>query len=140
MVLYASDGMAQKNVGMSMTEAEQITEEILQLANGDGIEVIATIAVAFACPFDGATDPALTEKIVDKFIHASMNKFIHYLFGQRWISGPIKGAGKSNRNSSNNLNAVSVGQLENLLRYLLSLCHTHSNIFLCHTITGIQHH
>ena len=76
MVLYASDGMAQKNVGMSMTEAEQITEEILQLANGDGIEVIATVAVAFACPFDGATDPALTEKIVDKFIHAGADQVV----------------------------------------------------------------
>lgn len=76
MVLYASDGMAQKNVGMSMAEAERITEEILQLANGDGIAVIATVAVAFACPFDGATDPALTEKIVDKFIHAGADQVV----------------------------------------------------------------
>ena len=57
MVLYASDGMAQKNVNMSMAEAEQVTANILACARDDGLEVIATIAVAFACPFDGPTSP-----------------------------------------------------------------------------------
>lgn len=67
MVLYASDGMAQKNAAMSMTEAEVITLEILRLAKQDAIEVIATIAVAFACPFDGPTDPSIVEAIAAKF-------------------------------------------------------------------------
>ena len=76
MVLYASDGMAQKNVAMSMTEAELVTVEILKLAKQDGIEVIATIAVAFACPFDGATDPAVTEAVVDRFINAGADQVV----------------------------------------------------------------
>ncbi len=33
MVLYASDGMAQKNAGMNMSEAEDITVDILRQAN-----------------------------------------------------------------------------------------------------------
>lgn len=76
MVLYASDGMAQKNAAMSMAEAELVTVEILKLAKQDGIEVIATIAVAFACPFDGAIDPAVTEAVVDRFINAGADQVV----------------------------------------------------------------
>ncbi len=76
MVLYASDGMAQKNAAMSMAEAELVTVEILKLAKQDGIEVIATIAVAFDCPFDGATDPAVTEAVVDRFINAGADQVV----------------------------------------------------------------
>jgi hydroxymethylglutaryl-CoA lyase len=76
MVVYASDGMAQKNVGTSMAEAEVVTLEILKLAKKDGIEVIATIAVAFECPFDGATDPAVVKNIVAKFLAAGADQVV----------------------------------------------------------------
>ena len=68
MVLYASDGMAQKNVNMTMAEAERVTADILACARADGVEVIATISVAFACPFDGPTDPGIVRAVADKFI------------------------------------------------------------------------
>ena len=76
MVLYASDGMAQKNAAMSMAEAEVVTLDILRLAKQDGLEVIATIAVAFECPFDGPTDPAVVETIVAKFIAAGADQLV----------------------------------------------------------------
>jgi len=76
MVLYASDGMAQKNAGMSMSQAEDITVDMLSQAKHDGIEVIATIAVAFECPFDGPTDPLLVEKIVAKFLKAGASQVV----------------------------------------------------------------
>ena len=76
MVLYASDGMAQKNAAMSMAEAEVVTLNILRLAKQDGIEVIATIAVAFECPFDGPVDPAVVETIVAKFIAAGADQLV----------------------------------------------------------------
>ena len=76
MVVYASDGMAQKNVGMSMAEAELVTLDILKLAKEDGIQVIATIAVAFECPFDGATDPAVVKNIVAKFLAAGADQLV----------------------------------------------------------------
>ncbi len=76
MVLYASDGMAQKNVAMSMAEAEEVTLEILRLAKQDGIEVIATIAVAFECPFDGPTDPSVVETIAAKFLAAGADQLV----------------------------------------------------------------
>jgi hydroxymethylglutaryl-CoA lyase len=76
MVLYASDGMAQKNAGMSMSQTEDITVDMLSQAKQDGIEVIATIAVAFECPFDGPTDPLLVEKIVAKFLQAGASQVV----------------------------------------------------------------
>ncbi|MEM8500999.1 MAG: hydroxymethylglutaryl-CoA lyase [Pseudomonadota bacterium] len=57
MVLYSSEGMARKNVGMSRREADLNAEEIIRRSRIDGIDVFATLSVAFECPFDGATDP-----------------------------------------------------------------------------------
>ncbi len=68
MVLYASEGMAQKNANMGMLQAEQVTAAILQRARQGGIRVSAAIAVAFECPFDGPTDPAVVHRIVAQFL------------------------------------------------------------------------
>ena len=76
MVLYASDGMAQKNVGMSMVQTENITIDILKQANNEGIDVIITVAVAFECPFDGSSDPAVVQTIVAKFLQAEANQVV----------------------------------------------------------------
>jgi len=76
MVLYASNGMAQKNASMSMADAEEVTLNILRLAKLDGIEVIATVAVAFECPFDGPSDPAVVQAIVAKFLQAGANQVV----------------------------------------------------------------
>jgi hydroxymethylglutaryl-CoA lyase len=75
-VLYASDGMAQKNASMSMAQADEITLEILRLAKQDDIEVIATIAVAFACPFDGPTETSVVEKGVARFMQAGADQVV----------------------------------------------------------------
>jgi len=76
MVLYASDGMAQKNVAMTRAQADDATLEILQQARHDGVEVIATIAVAFECPFDGPTDPDIVMSTADKFIQAGASQIV----------------------------------------------------------------
>ncbi|HIG67878.1 MAG TPA: hydroxymethylglutaryl-CoA lyase [Porticoccaceae bacterium] len=76
MVLYASEGMAEKNSAMSMTDAEDITMKILRLAKQDEIEVVATIAVAFSCPFDGPSDPLLVQNIASKFIGAGADQLV----------------------------------------------------------------
>lgn len=68
MVLYGTDGMAQANAGMSRTQAEQATSEILAHAKIDGIRVTATIGVAFECPIDGAVDASLVRKICAQFL------------------------------------------------------------------------
>ncbi|WGL16290.1 hydroxymethylglutaryl-CoA lyase [Microbulbifer bruguierae] len=68
MVLYASDGMAQRNVKMTRAEAEADAATIIARAAEDGARVIATIAVAFSCPFDGPTDPLVVRDIAQRFV------------------------------------------------------------------------
>tara|TARA_B110000858_G_scaffold94560_1_gene108991 strand:+ start:3703 stop:4620 length:918 start_codon:yes stop_codon:yes gene_type:complete len=76
MVLYASEGMAQENAAMSMAEAEAITLDILALAKQDNVDVIATIAVAFTCPFDGPTEPFIVTRLVNKFLQAGADQVV----------------------------------------------------------------
>ncbi len=76
MVLYASDEMARKNANMSMAEAESIAADILTRAGAESIEVIATISVAFACPFAGDTDPAVVLAAADKFLNLGADRVV----------------------------------------------------------------
>ena len=76
MVLYASEGMARKNVNMSMAEAEQATLGILDCARDDGISVIAAVATAFCCPFDGPTDPGVVRDITARFIDQGLDQIV----------------------------------------------------------------
>ncbi len=68
MVLYGSDAMAQANARMSREQAESATADILKQARTDGVRVTSTIAVAFACPFDGPVEPSLVEDIAGRFL------------------------------------------------------------------------
>ena len=76
MVLYASEGMAQKNVNMSLQQAEAVTLDILERAREESVRIIATIAVAFECPFDGPTDPARVEDIAARFVDAGVEQIV----------------------------------------------------------------
>lgn len=76
MVLYASEGMAQRNVKMSIAEAEEATRQILEMAQQDGIAVVAAIATAFCCPFDGPTDPGVVKDIVARFLDTSIEQLV----------------------------------------------------------------
>lgn len=73
MVAYGSEGMAQKNVRMSRLQADEATLEIVQQAKFDKVQVIATIATAFECPFDGVTDPAVVAETTTKFLQGGVD-------------------------------------------------------------------
>lgn len=76
MVLYASEGMAVKNVGMTKLQAEQAAVSILQCAKVDGINVIATVSVAFECPFDGPSDPTIVFDAANKFLDLGVENLV----------------------------------------------------------------
>ncbi len=76
MVLYASDTMARRNVNMSMVEAEEQTAAIIARAAEDGAQVIATIAVSFACPFEGDIDPARVRDIAARFAAGGADRLV----------------------------------------------------------------
>ena len=76
MVLYASDGMAHRNANMSRADAERVTADILACARADGLAVIATVGVAFACPFDGPSDPGVVRAVVGKFLELGADQLV----------------------------------------------------------------
>ncbi|QFU75560.1 hydroxymethylglutaryl-CoA lyase [Halioglobus maricola] len=76
MVLYSSEGMAQRNVKMSIAEAEDATAQILEMARNDGVSVVAAIATAFCCPFDGPTDPGVVKDIVRRFMATDIEQLV----------------------------------------------------------------
>lgn len=76
MVLYGSETMAQKNVRMSRLQALADTETMLKKAAQDGVEVIATIAVAWQCPFDGPTDPQIVRDTASKMLDQGASQLV----------------------------------------------------------------
>lgn len=76
MVLYAGEGMCQKNVNMSVADAEQSAKQTIAQAAGDGIAVSAYIAVSFGCPFDGAIDHEHVAHLVDRYFEYGVNEIV----------------------------------------------------------------
>lgn len=76
MVLYGTDGMARANVNMSRLEAEQIMAQILHRAATDGVRVLATIAVAWECPFDGLVATGTVADIARRFLHLGADQVV----------------------------------------------------------------
>jgi hydroxymethylglutaryl-CoA lyase/(R)-citramalyl-CoA lyase len=52
-----TDTFAQRNQGMTIKEAAQAAEQMIDAGHAAGIRVTATLGVAFGCPFEGAVDP-----------------------------------------------------------------------------------
>jgi hydroxymethylglutaryl-CoA lyase len=76
MVLYGTDRMAEANVRMTMRQAEEATEAIIERARVDGVQVMATVSVAFECPFEGPVDPAVIQGVATRFLEAGADQLI----------------------------------------------------------------
>ncbi|WP_299592236.1 hydroxymethylglutaryl-CoA lyase [uncultured Microbulbifer sp.] len=62
LVVCATETMNQRNVRQDIRASLDQAREICGAAKKDGVRVVACVAVAWACPFEGATDPA---KVLD---------------------------------------------------------------------------
>ncbi len=54
-VLSATETMNRKNINMGLAQAVSVSEQTLAAARGAGLRTRAYVAVAFDCPFEGAT-------------------------------------------------------------------------------------
>ena len=64
----ATETMNQKNVRASVAESMAAAGDMIAQAEQDDIEVIACIAVAWECPFEGKTNPAQVAKMAQEFV------------------------------------------------------------------------
>jgi hydroxymethylglutaryl-CoA lyase len=76
MVLYASEGMCQKNVNMSVSDAEESARKTIDQAAKEGVAVSAYIAVSFGCPFDGQIDPNHVAHLVDRYFEFGVDEIV----------------------------------------------------------------
>ena len=76
MVLYATEGMALKNVNMSIAQVEANTRAIVAQANQDGIEVSAYIATSFGCPFDGDVEHSDIARLVSDYFSFGVDEIV----------------------------------------------------------------
>ncbi|WP_420389251.1 hydroxymethylglutaryl-CoA lyase [Marinobacter sp.] len=75
-VLSVTETMNQKNIGMSLDKTAEVCESIIRRGRGEGIEVQAYLAVAFECPFEGRTHPAVVTRFADQMQEAGAAKII----------------------------------------------------------------
>lgn len=76
MVLYGTDTMAQKNARTTRDGALQALAEIAAAAREQGVEVIATMGVAFECPFEGPVAAELVESVCARALQAGASTVV----------------------------------------------------------------
>ncbi|MFT4874289.1 hydroxymethylglutaryl-CoA lyase [Congregibacter sp.] len=68
-VVSATETMNQKNINLSMDETMQVARAVIERGRAEGVRVLAYLAVAFECPFEGLVDPgyvrALAAQLID---------------------------------------------------------------------------
>ncbi|CAA0079752.1 3-hydroxy-3-isohexenylglutaryl-CoA/hydroxy-methylglutaryl-CoA lyase [Halioglobus japonicus] len=72
----ATETMNQKNIRASIDDSMAAAGEVIKRANEEGIEVIACIAVAWECPFEGKTDPAQVKKMARQFLDMGASRLL----------------------------------------------------------------
>ncbi len=74
LVLSATDTMSLKNIGMDAAKVLDVARGIIARAREEGVIVQGYISVAFECPFEGAVDPAVTERLTDALLVAGAHE------------------------------------------------------------------
>jgi hydroxymethylglutaryl-CoA lyase/(R)-citramalyl-CoA lyase len=62
--LAATESFSRRNANQSIAEAQDAAERVVALSD---VPVTITISVAFGCPFEGAVDPAVVERLAERF-------------------------------------------------------------------------
>ncbi|MCH1930382.1 hydroxymethylglutaryl-CoA lyase [Shewanella sp. A25] len=76
LVVCASETMNQKNVRMGINDGLGQAREIIQQAKTDGIDVLACIAVAWECPFEGKTNPSVVLDMAAKLTEFGAHELV----------------------------------------------------------------
>ena len=76
LVVAASNTMNEKNIRMPTTDAVAVARDVLDQAKQDGLQVQATIATAWECPFEGKVDPGVVCALADTLLDAGAHDLI----------------------------------------------------------------
>lgn len=73
-LVVISDTYRQQNQGMTLEENLAAVEEIVDLADGTGIEVEAGLGTSFFCPYEGEIPRERTLSVVDRVLEAGVDE------------------------------------------------------------------
>lgn len=76
LVIAASNTMNEKNVRMTTEQALAVCEDVLAQAKCDGANVVAYVATAWECPFEGITDEQTVIEIAGKLFDYGASEVI----------------------------------------------------------------
>jgi hydroxymethylglutaryl-CoA lyase len=75
-VLSATETMNRKNIGMSLEQAAQVSEQVLREARPAGVRTRAYVSVAFECPYEGPVAPAVVQQLAQRMLHAGAHEIV----------------------------------------------------------------
>lgn len=75
-VLSATETMNQRNIGMGLAQATEVSERTLQAARALGMRTRAYVAVAFDCPFEGETALATVVELAARMHAAQADEIV----------------------------------------------------------------
>ena len=75
-VLSATETMNRKNINMSLEQATEASEQTLLEAQRLGLRTRAYVAVAFDCPFEGATPYSAVHTACERMLHAGAQEIV----------------------------------------------------------------
>lgn len=63
----ATETMNQKNIRASVDQSMATARDMVEQARNDGVAIWGCVAVAWECPFEGKTDPAVVSDMADQY-------------------------------------------------------------------------
>ncbi len=76
LVIAASDTMNEKNIGMSTEQAMTVSKQVIAQGREDGIEMLAYVATAWECPFEGLVGAATVSDLVARLLAAGAAEIV----------------------------------------------------------------
>jgi len=74
--LSCTETMNRRNINMSLEQAETVCAEVMRRSAADGLVGRAYLSVAFVCPFEGAVDPAVVQRLATAMVAAGAREII----------------------------------------------------------------
>lgn len=74
--LSCTETMNQRNINMSLAQAEAVCGEVMRLASTDGLIGRAYLSVAFVCPFEGKVDSSVVIRLAASMFDAGAREVI----------------------------------------------------------------
>jgi hydroxymethylglutaryl-CoA lyase len=75
-VASSTETMNQKNIRMSLEQTMEVSRDVIARGAAEGAAVMAYLAVAFECPFEGRVDPGIVVRLADELLQAGASQLV----------------------------------------------------------------